>query len=182
MVAEGFRRSDGIYLELPIRVSGTDGTGRDFIEDAQTLVLSRHGAKILFARRLVPQQEVNIQCLTTGEEAVARVIGEIGEWPEGFLYGIAFVDPQANPWGIGFVGLEESPNPAGRTVMECLHCHTSEVVHLDEFDAGSRGTLFVPRAFPGRRRDELAAPTACRGYRLSRASSFPRRRESIEAL
>jgi hypothetical protein len=134
MASEGFRRSDRIYLELPIQILGTDGTGRGFMEQAQTLVLSRHGAKILFARRLVPQQEVTIHCLSTGKEAVARVIGEIGEWPEGFLYGIAFLDPQSNPWDISFVQIEESPRPAGRTVMECLHCHTSEVVHLDEFD------------------------------------------------
>ncbi len=46
MLNIGQRRSPRRALELPIRVFGTDFQGRDFVEDAATLVVSRHGAKI----------------------------------------------------------------------------------------------------------------------------------------
>jgi PilZ domain len=134
MESQGIRRSDRIYLELPIQISGTDDTGRDFVDAGQTLVLSRHGAKIQIRRMLSPAQEVNVRCMKTGREAMGRVIGQIGELPEGFLYGVSFLDAQANPWDIEFVAEEDTGRPVGRVVMECLQCKTVEVVHLDEFE------------------------------------------------
>ncbi len=134
MENSGIRRSDRVHLELPIQVTGTDNTGRGFVDAGQTLVLSRHGAKIMVGIKLTPDQEVNVRCLRTRKESVARVIGRIAERPEGFVYGITFLDPDVNLWNIEFVGLEEFEDSAGRVVLECLHCKTRQVVHLDEFE------------------------------------------------
>jgi len=128
------RRSDRVFLELDIVVTGCDLSGREFVERTQTLVLSRQGAKILSRHQLVPQQEVIIRCLKTSKEAVACVVGTIGETPERYYYGIATLDPEFNLWDIEFPPLPESEAAGSKTLLECLGCHKLEVVCLDVFE------------------------------------------------
>ncbi len=127
------RRSDRIYLELRIQISGVDATGESFVEQTQTLVVSRHGAKIISRHVLVPQQPLNLRCYKTGIETLARVVGQIGRIEEGYFYGLEVSDVQANIWGIEFPPLAEGEDAAGRMLLECIRCHTQEVVHLDVF-------------------------------------------------
>jgi hypothetical protein len=128
------RRSDRIFLELDIQITGYEISGREFYERTQTLVLSRHGAKILSQRTLVPQQELIVRCLKTGKEAVASVVGTIGETSEGFYYGIAFLDPEFDMWDIDFPPLPVAHPEGNKTFLECLSCHRLEVVPLDAFE------------------------------------------------
>jgi hypothetical protein len=127
------RRSDRIYLELGIHLSGVDATGESFVEQTQTFVVSRHGAKIISRHRLVPQQPLNLRCNKTGFETMARVVGQIGQTEEGYYYGLEVSDVQLNVWGIEFPSLAETEDAAGRVLLECTRCHTQEVVHLDVF-------------------------------------------------
>lgn len=129
------RRSDRISLELPIEVSGTDAAGQCFTESSQTLVLSHHGAKILLSRKLVPEQELTIRCPKTGRESDARVVGLTGSGPGGSHYGIEFLDPAINLWGIEFPPLSESEKAVARVLLECGHCRSRELVYLNEFEA-----------------------------------------------
>lgn len=135
METQRTRRSDRISLELPIQVSGTDGLGRGFMEETKTLVLSRHGAKILLSRKLAPDQEVSILCRTTGQEEAARVVGQIGGEANGFYYGMEFLNQEANVWDIEFPPLSESEAAVGRVLLECVRCHTRELTYLNEFEA-----------------------------------------------
>ena len=128
-------RSDRVSLEVPIQVAGTDATGRDFTADTRTLVLSRHGAKIVLGRKLVPDQEVSIFCKSTGKESVARVVGQMGKIPEGYLYGVELLDPEVNLWDIEFPPLSESEKAAARVLLECGHCHSRVLSYLNEFEA-----------------------------------------------
>ncbi len=128
------RRSDRVWVELPIQILGSDATGRDFFEAGQTTVVSRNGAKIRVDRKLAPEQELTIKCLDTGREAVVRVAGQIESGPQGYTYGVSFVDPEANLWGIEFPPPVDSEDVVGRIVMECLACHTREVAYLDDFE------------------------------------------------
>ncbi len=128
------RRSDRINLTIPIRVAGTDAVGYSFVDDARTVVVTRHGAKILAARKLAPDQEVSIHCVLTGLEVDARVLGQIGEEVDGYYYGVSFLDDSANPWGIQFPALETGKVAVGRAVLECVGCKTREVAYLDEFE------------------------------------------------
>ena len=134
MENEGVRRSDRVQMELALDVTGIENDGREFTEHAKTVVLTRHGAKIVISRKLTPDQEVNVRCLRTRKETVARVIGQIDKLPDGFVYGITFADPEVDLWSIEFVRLEETPSAAGRVVLECTHCKTRQVIHLDEFE------------------------------------------------
>lgn len=129
------RRSDRIAAELAIQVMGTDGMGKGFMDETKTLILSRHGAKILLSCKLVPEQEITIRCLSTNKEADARVVGQIGEGAGAFHYGIEFLDPQVNVWDIDFPQLSESEKAVARVLLECHHCHSRELTYLDEFEA-----------------------------------------------
>jgi hypothetical protein len=128
-----YRRSDRVYIELRIQISGVDAIGGSFAEQTQTLVVSRHGAKVISRHVLVPQQSLNLRCYRTGIETLVRVVGQIGHVEEGYYYGLEVADAQVNVWGIEFPSLRETEGAAGRVLLECVRCHAQEVVHLDVF-------------------------------------------------
>lgn len=129
------RRSDRLSLNLPIQVSGSDSFGQFFMEDGQTDLVSRHGAKILISHALVPEQEILVRCLKTGVESEARVVGQVGKSAAGYFYGIEFLDANLNVWAIEFPPLTESQNAVARALLECGHCHSQELVYLNELEA-----------------------------------------------
>jgi hypothetical protein len=104
-----------------------------FVEETCTLVLGRHGAKILLTRTLLPDQEISIRCLETGKESLARVVGRIGGDEEGSYYGIELLEPEAGIWGIEFPAADEAELAVGRVLLECVSCHAQELAYLDEF-------------------------------------------------
>ena len=90
------RRSDRISLRLRVRVSGAFAMGRECTTITQTLLLSRHGAKILLDREMVPCSTLTVGCVETDKEADARLVGFMGVAPEGPSYGIEFLDKKVN--------------------------------------------------------------------------------------
>jgi hypothetical protein len=126
------RGSDRISLRMGVVVSGTDALGKVFVVNGKTILLSRHGAKILLPRILAPHQEINIHCVDTGKEADARVVGQIGQEEGAYFYGVAFIDPEAKVWGIEFPPLAEGAEAVGRVILECGGCHVRELTYLDE--------------------------------------------------
>lgn len=128
------RTSDRVFLEIPIIISGTDPAGRPFVENTRALVLSRRGARIISRQSLVSEQILTIRCLKTGMDTAVRVIGPIMGKEEGCHYGVAFLHPEVNVWGIKFPTLDGTENPAGRVFLECAYCRAQEVVHLDVFE------------------------------------------------
>jgi PilZ domain len=129
------RRSDRIVLELPLQLSGTDCMGQGYIEQGYTLILSRHGAKLVLNRKLLPNQELSVRCLSTSQTAEARVVGQLGRGPQGYLYGIEFLDFNANPWMIEFPPMTEARQSVARALLECAACKTRAVAYLSEIEA-----------------------------------------------
>jgi PilZ domain len=129
--ASAKRRSDRVSVEVPIEVVGIDATGSDFLDKTRAVLVSRHGGKIVLDRILSPDQEITVLCTSTGKEATARVVGHIGENPEGHFYGIAFLEPDVNLWDIEFPELSESEKAAARVLLECAVCHARKVTYLD---------------------------------------------------
>lgn len=129
------RRSDRITLELRIRVAGHSGLSQEFATTTRTLLVSRHGAKIILDHELVPQGDLSIGCLSTNKEADARLVGFMGEEPEGPTYGVEFTDEDANVWDISFPPLEESGQAVARTLLRCRRCGTTELAYLNETEA-----------------------------------------------
>ncbi len=127
------RRSSRVKLKLPIQISGTNAMGGGFIEHGLAEVVNRHGAKIYLTNALVRDQEIRVLSLATGREANARVRGLIGKEPKGYCYGIQLLDVEVNIWGIEFLLLPESRRFV-RMLLECVRCHTEELVILNEFE------------------------------------------------
>jgi hypothetical protein len=114
---------------------GIEPNGSVFNEDARTLTLSRKGAAIALHRKFTPQQEITLRNRENGCEARARVVGQMGNEGNSLVYGISFLDPGIDLWGIEFPPLTGDEKPVARTLLECGNCRNREVVHLDEFEA-----------------------------------------------
>jgi PilZ domain len=133
-MAEESRRSERVWTALAIRISGEDGSGRAFVDDARTMAVSRHGAMILIDRKLNPNQEVAVRCLETGKECDARVVGTIRKEQHKSCYGIELLDHAIELWGIEFPPAGKPADTVGRILLQCGACKSQEVTYLNDFE------------------------------------------------
>jgi PilZ domain len=109
--------------------------GRVFSERTHTVVLSRHGAGIISEYRLSPEQELIIRLAETDKEAEIRLVGQLAAQDGKYIYGVAFLDPNLDFWGIEFPPPTDLEKEAGRKILECSSCQTREKV--DQLDVES---------------------------------------------
>jgi len=128
------RQSERISLALPIQVTGSNLFGDVFLCEGWTEVVAQNGARIRLKQSLAPDQEITVLCAETGKEAVARVVGRLNGKSKQNVYGIMLLNPETPPWGINFPPRGDSAGSVGRIVLECLACHTRELVYLDGFE------------------------------------------------
>jgi len=128
------RRSDRVFLALPIWVSGTEVTNENFTDEARTVSISRHGATIVLARRLAPVQQITIRNSSSKLESKARIVGQIGGQPQGYVYGVSLLEPMPNIWNVGFPPQSEAEQAVVRTLLECTVCQTREVACMNELE------------------------------------------------
>jgi PilZ domain len=128
------RRSSRIPKEIAIVLLGSDMDGREFSEQTKTIVLTRHGAGIVSKHKLAPDQQMIIRCLGTNKEGEVRVVGQIGNQSERYIYGVVFLDPGIELWESKFPPLPESEKEANLISLECSNCRHREVVHLDDLE------------------------------------------------
>lgn len=128
------RSSDRVSLFNAIRVNGKDAAGETFSVEARTAMVTLHGAAIIIKRELASDTTVNIRCYGTSTDAEARVVGKIEKHPDGFLYGVQFLDPAVNPWNIKFPSSGPAPEAVGRLLLQCSECQRRELIYLDEME------------------------------------------------
>lgn len=128
------RRSGRISKEIAVLVSGSDADGRQFSERTKTLVLSRHGASLLSHHKLVPEQEFFLRSLSNNREIEVRVCGEIGEREDGYIYGVAFVDPRVDFWEVEFPPSQNLPISLTPMTLECTGCKARVAVRFDAME------------------------------------------------
>jgi hypothetical protein len=124
------RRSDRLMLTVPLQVHGRDPKGEDFTEEARTVTLNRHGARIQISRPLISGQTIRINNLVSHREVAFRVVGPVSPRTEkGGEWGVECQDHKLNLWGIQFppVASDEDDSTA---LMECRNCHNIAVLHL----------------------------------------------------
>lgn len=131
------RQSDRVFLTLPIRVFGSRGRGKEFVEDGQTIDISRQGAAVKVERELFAGEIIKVQRIDgVGKEVMARVVGRVARGPEGQVFGLTILDPGlANPFGIVFPPVPEMDKAVLRALLRCVACDRTEVTYLDECDA-----------------------------------------------
>ena len=124
------RRSDRLMLTVPLHVKGVDPQGGEFLEDARTVTLNRHGARIQIVRPLVTGQTVRVINLVSRKDAEFRVVGPVSpRTDKGGDWGVECVDHKVNIWGIQFPpSLSEEADSAA--LLECRNCHLVSLMHL----------------------------------------------------
>lgn len=123
------RRSDRLMLTVPLRVQGRDSQGEEFLDDARTVTLNRHGACIQIVRPLMPGQTIRITNLVSRREAYFRIVGPVSPRTEkGGEWGVECID-QKDIWGIQFPPSRASEDDSA-ALLECRKCHSVAVVHL----------------------------------------------------
>ena len=126
------RRSERLPQRILIQLAGVTETGEEFLENSQTLMLSRYGASILLKRKLVPRQELTIRRLDARKEARVRVAGKIADGNEGYVYAVEFVDPQVNLWEIEFASPSDADETEDPVYLACGCCGKVEAVQVGE--------------------------------------------------
>jgi len=129
------RRSARIPKEVAILLIGSDARGREFVEQTKTFVLSRHGAGIVSVHKLGVEQELIVIQQECNREAEIRVVGRIGSEDGLHTYGVAFLDPDIDFWGVEF----GSPTDAGASepcmVLQCNMCGRREAISPDALES-----------------------------------------------
>jgi hypothetical protein len=134
-MAEGTRRSSRVPKQLAILLVGSDMEGRVFSEKTKTVVLSRHGGGIISSYKLSAEQELVLRRLDNDMEADIRVVGQLAYDSGFYTYGVAFVDPTVNFWGIEFPPPTEAEKLARRAFLECSSCKARETVEQTELES-----------------------------------------------
>ncbi len=127
------RRSCRVALSVPIRVMGIDFRGRDFSEEALTLVVNLHGAKIRMLHQLTPDAEVRLLSHPTGQDSIFRVVSKLQSSELKFTYwGVENLDPGKNIWGISIPELRPGYHVKVGVMMQCPSCSARESLYADE--------------------------------------------------
>lgn len=128
------RRSDRISISFTLETMGTNAEGKPFLETARTVVVNRHGALVSLNHRLRVGQTVTVRRRTNDgviRQADVRVVACEKELPNGGEYGVSFVDPNLDFWGIEFPEPEQAVDAVVRLLVECTHCKSQELAYLD---------------------------------------------------
>ena len=133
MLEFGRRRSCRVAVSVPIRVFGTDYRGRDFTEEANTLVVNLQGAKIRMTHQLIPEAEIRLVSHATGRDSVFRVVSKLRSPDLEFTYwGVENLNPNENIWGVEIPALETGDQAKVRVLIECPTCSAREILHVEE--------------------------------------------------
>jgi hypothetical protein len=135
MPPEGVRRSTRVPKEIAILLVGSDMEGKMFSEQTKTVLLSRHGAGIVSQYALYAEQELILRRLDTNKEAEVRVVGQLGVRDKLHTYGVAFLNPEMDLWGIKFPGMTESEKAASRVMLQCCGCKSRELVEQIDLES-----------------------------------------------
>ncbi len=97
------RRSTRLSISIPITISGTDASGQAFRENARTLVINNHGAKLATVHHLILGSEVTVENRALGRTARANIVwtGDRRSPKDIMEVGIQLLEAQ-NIWGIQF--------------------------------------------------------------------------------
>lgn len=132
MVDFQVRRSCRVAMSLPVRVFGVDYRGIDFTEDAFTLIVNLHGAKIRMNHQLMPDSEIRLVS-PTGLDSVFRVVSKLQSPELRFTYwGVENLEPEKNIWGVDIPALKPLDQRKVQVTLQCPTCSARESLGADE--------------------------------------------------
>jgi hypothetical protein len=104
------RRSSRLSISLPIVIHGKDVQQKAFRETTQTLIVNRHGAKLVTTHQMAMGAEVLIENPSLGSVAKAKIVWVSGKRNASGLHevGVQLLDSQ-NIWGLEFAPDDWTP-------------------------------------------------------------------------
>ena len=139
MRSDGLRQSDRVRFRMPVEASWTTSSGATVKHTAETLLVSRNGGVLRLDEKLTVGQEITLRRMEGDivKSTRARVVAEIDQEPDGFLYAIHIAEPRADFWDIEFPAPHKAEEALARLLMECGFCQRREVVYLNELELKS---------------------------------------------
>ncbi len=104
------RRTIRIPLKVSVTLSGVDANGSKFVEETETVMVSKHGSSVRTHHPLTLGQQVSVLARTRNRAGHFKVVwvGKRGTPNEG-LVGLEWVEAQ-RLWGVDFPPVVEKPN------------------------------------------------------------------------
>jgi hypothetical protein len=127
------RRSCRVALSVPIRITGIDYQSIDFTEEALTIIVNLHGAKIRMIHQLMPDSEIRLLSHPTGQDSLFRVVCKLQSPELEFTYwGVENMDPERNIWGVDIPQLRPGYQTKVGVMVECPTCSELKSLFADE--------------------------------------------------
>ena len=139
MRSDGLRQSDRVSFRMPVEASWAASGGAAVKRIAETLLVSRNGGVLRLDEKLAAGQEITLRRIEgdSVKTTRARVVAEIDQEPDGFLYAIHITEPRTDFWDIDFPSPHKADEALARLLMECGFCQRREVVYLNELELKS---------------------------------------------
>jgi hypothetical protein len=103
------RRSQRIFISVPLRVSGHNDNGVAITEEASTMVVNADGCLIVLKMRTAEGRQLKIKNLWTGEETACSVVDISGTTTGVQEVGLAFSKENSKFWRVSFPPVDWSP-------------------------------------------------------------------------
>ncbi len=135
MESDGLRQSDRVSFRMSVEASWISSSGTPVTQIAETLLVSRNGGVLRLTQRVSTGQELHLRRQLEPDQwksARARVVAEIDQESDGYLYAIHLLDPRSEFWDIDFPSPRKGDEALARLLMECSFCQRREVVYLNE--------------------------------------------------
>lgn len=107
------RRSTRVLLVMPVEVKWVAKDGLVVQEQAETEVVSQHGAMLRMKARLAPGTQVELRRPSAHQAAKAKIVGVGNPSPDGLArVAVEMTVPSDAFWGVSFPAGSPAPNPA----------------------------------------------------------------------
>jgi hypothetical protein len=140
MRLDGLRQSDRVSFRMLVEASWFGSGGIALKRTAHTLLVSRNGGVLRLTEKLSSGQELTLRRQQDGDvwkSTRARVVAEIDQEPDGFLYAFHILEPRSDFWDIEFPAPNKAEEAVARLLMECSFCERREVVYLSPLELKS---------------------------------------------
>ncbi|MFB3920927.1 MAG: hypothetical protein ACE145_04350 [Terriglobia bacterium] len=130
------RRSTRISIAIPITISGKDATGRAFKENTRTIILNKHGARIVTVHQLALGSELLLENRALGRTAKTMVawLGDPPSVREPAEVGIQLVEAE-NIWGVELPPDDWQEGPPPKEMKKEISAAASPAVAVKPVEA-----------------------------------------------
>lgn len=144
------RRSERLWLTVPVHVEGADSAGRDFKCEARVINLNRHGARIQVRRQLAQSQPIRLKSPEGQHQADFQVVSIFAAAGSPDVeYGAECLSKTQNFWQIEFPPPENIESEVSRVLLECKKCKTTALLPLTLSEVQAvRGMGWVGKSCP----------------------------------